>query len=94
MISSDGRITALSISKRKGTSKTNVDSVHIIEDQGIEGDVHAGRWHRQISLLAMESIEKIRAKACLRKLLKEGRFTSVTFSRLSLPEGLRASDRW
>lgn len=62
MNSYDGRITALSISKRKGTSKTNVDSVHLIEDWGIEGDVHAGRWHRQISLLAMESIEKIRAK--------------------------------
>ncbi len=57
MISSDGRITALSMSKRKGTSKTNVDSVHIIEDWGIGGDVHAGRWHRQISLLALKALK-------------------------------------
>ncbi len=62
MISYDGRITALSRGKKKGTSKTNVYSVHLIEDWGIEVDVHAGRWHHRVSLLAMESIEKIRAK--------------------------------
>ncbi len=55
-----GEIVALSISTEKGIPKTNVDSVKLIENRGIEGDVHAGDWHRQISLLAIESIEKIR----------------------------------
>ena len=57
-----GKIVALNISKKKGIPKTNVESVKFIEDWGIEGDVHAGKWHRQISFLAIESIEKMRAK--------------------------------
>jgi len=57
-----GKIIALSVSKKKGISKTNVHQVTLVENFGIEGDVHAGNWHRQISLLAIESIEKIRAK--------------------------------
>lgn len=58
----NGKIVALSISKKKGIPKTNVNSVKLIEDWGIEGDVHAGKWHRQVSFLAIESIEKMRAK--------------------------------
>lgn len=57
-----GRIVSLNISKRKGIPKTNVDEVTLIEDWGIDGDVHAGKWHRQVSFLAIESIEKMRAK--------------------------------
>lgn len=62
MIEMIGKIVALSISKKKGIPKTNVESVNLIADWGIEGDVHAGNWHRQISFLALESIEKMRAK--------------------------------
>ncbi len=54
----DAKVVALSISKKRGTTKHNVDSVEIIEDYGIVGDAHAGKWHKQISLLAMESIER------------------------------------
>lgn len=57
-----GRIVALNISKKKGVPKTNVEQVTLLEDWGIEGDVHAGNWHRQISLLAIESIGKMREK--------------------------------
>jgi len=57
-----GRVAALSVSKKKGIPKTNVKSVRLLEDWGIEGDAHAGKWHRQVSILAMESIEKMRAK--------------------------------
>lgn len=57
-----GKVVALSVSKKKGIPKTNVDSVNLIEEWGIEGDIHAGNWHRQISLLALESIEKMRQK--------------------------------
>ena len=57
-----GHIVALSTSTVKGVPKTNVDAVRLVEDWGIDGDAHAGAWHRQVSLLAMESIEAMRAK--------------------------------
>ncbi|HET6272779.1 MAG TPA: MOSC domain-containing protein [Bacteroidota bacterium] len=57
-----GKIIAVSISKKKGIPKTNISAARLVEEWGIDGDVHAGNWHRQISLLAMESIEKMRAK--------------------------------
>ena len=56
-----GRILALSTSESKGTRKQNVREIRLLENWGMEGDAHAGDWHRQISLLAMESIEKIHA---------------------------------
>ncbi len=58
----NGKIVAISISKKKGIPKTNVDNACLKKDWGIDGDIHAGNWHRQISLLAIESIEKMRAK--------------------------------
>lgn len=54
------KIVSLNISKKKGIPKTRVNSVRLIEGWGIEGDVHAGEWHRQLSLLSIESIEKMR----------------------------------
>jgi MOSC domain-containing protein YiiM len=57
-----GQIKAISISKKKGTKKTNVPEADLKVDFGIDGDAHAGNWHRQISLLAIESIDKMIAK--------------------------------
>ncbi len=54
-----GKIVAVSISKEKGERKTPVAFVELRENHGIVGDGHAGEWHRQISLLAMESIHKM-----------------------------------
>ncbi len=62
MIEETGKIVALSISHKKGIPKRNVESVRLIEEYGIEGDAHAGSWHRQVSLLAMESIQKMITK--------------------------------
>ncbi len=59
---STGKIIAVSISKKKGIPKTNVSTAWLVEEWGIDGDVHAGKWHRQVSILALESIEKMRAK--------------------------------
>jgi MOSC domain-containing protein YiiM len=56
-----GKIVALSVSTERGVAKSNVQSASLIVDHGIDGDAHAGDWHRQISLLAMESVEKMRA---------------------------------
>ena len=57
-----GRIVAVSVSDRKGTKKTNIDSGCLIENFGFKNDAHASKWHRQVSLMAMESIIKIREK--------------------------------
>jgi MOSC domain-containing protein YiiM len=54
-----GRIRAISISNRRGTKKDNVPSANLTLDHGITGDAHAGKWHRQVSLLAVESIDKM-----------------------------------
>lgn len=60
--SEEGRIVAVSTSRRKGQKKSNLSECSLIKDKGFEGDAHAGDWHRQVSLLAMESITKIREK--------------------------------
>lgn len=57
-----GIVKAVCTSKYKGTQKTAADSVRLIRDFGIEGDAHAGKWHRQVSLLAYEKIEEFKAK--------------------------------
>lgn len=54
------RVLAVSTSRTKGVKKDNVPSIRLKIDHGVEGDAHAGDWHRQVSLLAIESIEKMR----------------------------------
>jgi len=55
------KITSINISPRKGTFKQPVLQAELKVDHGIVGDAHAGNWHRQISLLAQESIDKMTA---------------------------------
>ncbi len=50
-------IVSLNTSIRKGTKKAAVKQIVLRPDHGIEGDAHAGSWHRQVSFLAMEAIE-------------------------------------
>lgn len=57
-----GKLIAVCISTKKGTQKTEVCEAALKENYGIEGDAHAGSWHRQVSLLALERIEEFRAK--------------------------------
>jgi MOSC domain-containing protein YiiM len=57
-----GRIEAVSSSQRKGEKKSNMEKGRLLASRGLEGDAHAGDWHRQVSLLAMESIAKIRER--------------------------------
>lgn len=56
-----GTIKAISISKDRRTKKINIDRAELKVDCGIVGDAHAGKWHRQLSLLAAESIDKMLA---------------------------------
>jgi MOSC domain-containing protein YiiM len=55
------KIIATCISKNKGERKTPVEQVALRQEHGIIGDAHAGDWHRQVSLLARESIAKMQA---------------------------------
>ncbi len=52
-----GIIRAVCTSPKKGTEKTNVHQARLIQDWGIEGDAHAGKWHRQVSLLSWQKVE-------------------------------------
>ncbi|MDP7265937.1 MAG: MOSC domain-containing protein [Candidatus Thermoplasmatota archaeon] len=60
-MTSKGVVISINISKKKGEQKSPVAYANITEI-GLEGDAHAGDWHRQISLLAEHSIEKMRGK--------------------------------
>ena len=57
-----GKILAVCISEHKGERKKNIGQGVLVENHGLEGDAHAGDWHRQVSLLAMESIKKMQEK--------------------------------
>jgi len=54
------KVTAVCISKIKGVIKTPVQEIHARKNHGIEGDAHAGEQSRQVSLLACESVDKVR----------------------------------
>ena len=56
------KVKAVCISENKGTMKDPVDALQLKKEHGIIGDAHAGNWHRQVSLLADESVEKMREK--------------------------------
>lgn len=57
-----GIVKAVCISEKKGTAKRNVGECRFIEDWGLENDAHAGKWHRQVSLLSFDEVEKFRAR--------------------------------
>ena len=57
-----GTVLAVCISEKKGTEKKNIGSATFIADWGIENDSHAGKWHRQVSLLSHDKIEAFRAR--------------------------------
>lgn len=57
------RVVSVNISERKGQQKHPVEAIELRLRHGIVGDAHAGDWHRQISLLAEESIDTMRAAA-------------------------------
>jgi MOSC domain-containing protein YiiM len=54
-----GSVVAINISEEKGTRKTNIGQSCLLPELGLKDDAHAGKWHRQVSLLAMESISKM-----------------------------------
>lgn len=57
-----GEVMALCISEKRGTQKINIEEGNFIEDFGIEKDAHAGKWHRQVSLISHEQIEAFKER--------------------------------
>ena len=57
-----GKVIAVCISEKKGTIKHEVPSISVKIDHGIIGDAHAGNWHRQVSLLGTESVQKLKSR--------------------------------
>lgn len=56
-----GKIVAVNISEKKGVPKKTIEQGEFRVDHGLVGDAHAGNWHRQVSLLGIESINKMKA---------------------------------
>ena len=57
-----GVIKGICISEKRGTAKHEIEEASLAKDWGIQGDAHAGHWHRQVSLLSYEKIEEFRKK--------------------------------
>ncbi len=57
-----GKVIAVCTSPEKGTQKKNVGQALFVEDFGIQGDAHAGKWHRQVSLLSYDKIREFRER--------------------------------
>ncbi|MBI5212925.1 MAG: MOSC domain-containing protein [Nitrospirae bacterium] len=79
-----GRIVSINISEKKGMRKKPVEEAVINENSGIEGDAHASdKWHRQVSLLALESVKKMQDMGLN---VKPGDFAeNITTEGLDLP---------
>jgi MOSC domain-containing protein YiiM len=57
-----GTVVSVNVAATKGVRKQPRPEIRLVADHGVEGDGHSGPWHRQVSLLARESIETMRAK--------------------------------
>lgn len=60
-----GKVIAVCRSKVRGTQKENIGKGLFLADWGLEGDAHAGKWHRQVSLLSYEKVEAFRARGAV-----------------------------
>ncbi len=88
-MAAQARVTSINISKKKGTQKTPVDGPEEVREQyGFVNDAHAGDWHRQVSFLATESIDRAEEMGLD---VAEGsfgeNFTTENLDLLSLPLG-------
>ncbi|MGP3779863.1 MOSC domain-containing protein [Halanaerobium saccharolyticum] len=58
----EARVKAVCLSEEKGTTKKVINKGELLENYGLQGDAHAGKWHRQLSLLDSSSIDKMRGQ--------------------------------
>ncbi|HAQ41427.1 MAG TPA: MOSC domain-containing protein [Clostridiales bacterium] len=85
------KVIAVNISEKKGVPKEPIEKGYFKVEHGLEGDAHVGKWHRQVSLLAQESIDKMNAAGA--KNLTVGKFaenlTTEGLVLYELPVGTR-----
>lgn len=85
-----GVIKGICISEKRGTAKHEIEEAILAKDWGIQGDAHAGHWHRQVSLLSYEKIEEFRKKGADIELGAFGENLIVSgYDFRSLPVGTR-----
>lgn len=90
-----GKVMAVCTSPAKGTQKQNVGEGLFLEEYGIQGDAHAGKWHRQVSLLSYDRIEEFRARGAE---VEDGAFgenlvvQGIDFRSLAVGTRLRCND--
>lgn len=85
-----GVIKGICISEKRGTAKHEIEEAVLVKDWGIQGDAHAGHWHRQVSLLSYEKIEEFRKKGADIELGAFGENLIVSgYDFRSLPVGTR-----
>lgn len=88
-------VEAVCSSHKKGIVKKELDKVTLRENWGLEGDAHAGEWHRQVSLLAGESIDGVKETL---PALKNGAFAEniitrgIDLTRLNIGDRLQIGD--
>lgn len=91
----NGYIEAICISHKKGIVKKEIPQAELVEDYGIKGDAHAGKWHRQVSLLAGESIDQMKKKI---PSLAKGAFAEniilrgIDFSQIKVGDRIKLND--
>ncbi len=92
----EAKIVAISTSQKKGVKKTNVDEARLLIDHGLDKDAHAGDWHRQVSLLAGESIDLVKLSM---PSLKNGAFAEniitrgIDLSNIKIGERLKIGEK-
>jgi molybdenum cofactor synthesis domain-containing protein len=82
-----GKIHAICVSEKKGVAKHAVERAEFVAGHGISGDAHAGPWHRQVSLLALEKIDAFREKARARGGAEAGNIDSGAFGENLVVDG-------
>lgn len=85
-----GSVAAISVSERRGIPKTNVPSAILVPGWGIQGDAHAGSGHRQVSLLALESVKKMQQRGLV---IGPGAFAENITTQFIQLATLRVGDR-
>lgn len=92
----EATVEAICISGKKGIVKREIDAVEFEDDWGIAQDAHAGKWHRQVSLLAGESIDRVKEKL---PTLKNGAFAeniitrNINLAEVKVGDQLRMGDK-
>lgn len=90
-----GKVLAVCMSNKKGTPKVNIGEAELVAGYGLNGDAHAGDWHRQISLLSYEKIDAFRERGAI---VEDGAFgenlvvDNIDFSNLPIGTILRCGE--